>query len=614
MSAKLSILLFFTLIAHSFVIALNPADVSITRSTSPSFTTDSNTPCTAGPRAAYIGFKVTNISGAAISNLRISLGTFLPAGTFGLAGGQAASQYIGRLAAGASDIVYWYVTYPCVHNTVCSVTATVSDTSAGVKTLTTTVTTKSSISASAGGLINSNIWGSGAVIGQIIYYDVTYAFGNAQVGDEYNIQPCGNLDFDASTFQFVNSQIISSVIPQINAGAKDSLYFIGGSQGGSGNLVSVRYYFQVMHSNSPGTYCRPYASQTSGTQVKYTGNYETAVISPSPISGAFPFTLSLSANKDNATACDTVNYTVVVRNTNSYASSYDKISVSLPNYMSYIGMLPESQVTHSMLSLSPVQESTGNIEWTGGMPSAVFPYKEFYIPANDSLKLIFNAKVSCAVPLNTLSTATAIAFAGLDSSNLANRPVCLNCLYPLPVMLTSFTGTPNKCAAVLQWKTSGEINADKFVVEQSSNGLNFTAVAEIRSANSSTGKAYQISLSQSTGTMYYRLKLLDKDGKFSYSPVVTVRTSCIDTDYLSVYPNPASTNVSVSFHTAYRGQANLVIFNSVGERIGFQKIQISSATNTINLDISNYPMGICMLYLANDRGEKIGEVQKVIKY
>ena len=189
----------------------------------------------------------------------------------------------------------------------------------------------------------------------------------------------------------------------------------------------------------------------------------------------------------------------------------------------------------------------------------------------------------------------------------------LTWLNPLPVLLSSFTGMPNKCDAVLLWKTSQEINTDKFVVEQSSNGLNFTAVSEIKAANSSTGKAYQTSISQPTGIMYYRLKLLDKDGRFSYSPIVTVRTNCSSTDYLTVYPNPVSTNLTVSFHTTYKGQANLLIVNAVGQQLVTQKIKITAAANTINLDMSNYAPGIYMLYLADDKGEKIGEVQKVIK-
>ena len=214
------------------------------------------------------------------------------------------------------------------------------------------------------------------------------------------------------------------------------------------------------------------------------------------------------------------------------------------------------------------------------------------------------------------STSTSFLYSFVDAAGKKDptpATYTLTWLNPLPIVLSFFTGTANKCDAVLQWKTSTEINADKFVVEQSGNGLNFAAVAEVKSAGSSVGKTYHTSLSQPSGIMYYRLKLLDRDGRFIYSPVVTVRTVCGADDYLTVYPNPASTNLTVSFHTSYKGAANLVIANAVGQKLFGKKIQVTVAANTINLDLSNYTPGVYMLYLADDSGVQIVEPQKVIK-
>ena len=124
------------------VSALNPADVSVSGVTGSGFNTDSNNPCGQGPRAAYVGFKITNISTAALTNLRVSLENLLPAGTFALAGGQAATQTIGSLQSGASDVVYWYVTYPCLHNAACTMKVIVRDNNPGTKNFAATITTK----------------------------------------------------------------------------------------------------------------------------------------------------------------------------------------------------------------------------------------------------------------------------------------------------------------------------------------------------------------------------------------------------------------------------------------------------------------------------------------
>lgn len=214
------------------------------------------------------------------------------------------------------------------------------------------------------------------------------------------------------------------------------------------------------------------------------------------------------------------------------------------------------------------------------------------------------------------STSTSFQYSYVDLAGKKDptpATYTLTWLNPLPLTLASFTGSANKCDAVLQWRTSVEINTDKFIIEQSNDGLNFTAVAEVKSANNPFGKSYQLSVSQPSSIKYYRLKMMDKDGRFSYSPIITVRTNCGSSDYMTVYPNPVSTNLTVSFQTAYKGHAMLQIVNAVGQQLFTQKVQITSSANTINLDVTNYVPGLYLLKLLKENGDKIGEVQKIIK-
>ena len=162
--------------------------------TDPLLVLDSNSPCT-GPQSAYVGFKVTNTSVATLNNLEVTLSNF--GASFTLAGGQAAKQYIGTLAVGASDVVYWFISYPCTIGSSRSLLATVNDANPGVVSASSTVTTNSSISANAGGLLTSQTISGSASIGKIIYIDVLYTFGGASSGDRYNLQPAGNSTFAA---------------------------------------------------------------------------------------------------------------------------------------------------------------------------------------------------------------------------------------------------------------------------------------------------------------------------------------------------------------------------------------------------------------------------------
>lgn len=76
---------------------------------------------------------------------------------------------------------------------------------------------------------------------------------------------------------------------------------------------------------------------------------------------------------------------------------------------------------------------------------------------------------------------------------------------------------------MLNWKTSSEINAVYFEIQRSADGINFTGVGNKNaSGNSADTKIYQYTdpIGNSTGNIYYRLKTVDVDGKFTYSKLL----------------------------------------------------------------------------------------------
>ncbi|HEY0035886.1 MAG TPA: hypothetical protein VGB66_04315, partial [Longimicrobium sp.] len=224
MSARLRTILFTVAFA---LLALAPGawaapGVSVTMVSSPRLTLDSNSPCT-GPQAAYVSFQVTNTSGATQTNLRSTISGF--AGGIALAGGQAAEQWIGTLAPGASRTLWWFVSYPCTFGISNALVVTVSDTTVGSTTGIGTVTTSSMISAQAGGIVNTATLGAGAVVGQTITMDVSYDFGGASAGDTYNLQPAGNSAFSGGCFQLVRTTIVSSNVPAVPVGRENQQYF-----------------------------------------------------------------------------------------------------------------------------------------------------------------------------------------------------------------------------------------------------------------------------------------------------------------------------------------------------------------------------------------------------
>ncbi|OGX88481.1 hypothetical protein [Hymenobacter coccineus] len=90
---------------------------------------------------------------------------------------------------------------------------------------------------------------------------------------------------------------------------------------------------------------------------------------------------------------------------------------------------------------------------------------------------------------------------------------------PLPVQLISFAAEPAAGAVALRWHTAQEVNAARYEVEHSADGQLFTTLSQQPARGAGT---YEATDKARPGPQYYRLRLVDADATFSYSPVVVV--------------------------------------------------------------------------------------------
>ena len=115
---------------------------------------------------------------------------------------------------------------------------------------------------------------------------------------------------------------------------------------------------------------------------------------------------------------------------------------------------------------------------------------------------------------------------------------------PLPVELSAFTAAAEGPAVRLAWATASEQHSAAFGVERSADGRTFAAIGAVAAAGTSTGhRAYGWLDSQvpaGSPLLYYRLRLVDVDGTFAYSPVRAVALNrAVAGAGLALYPNPA---------------------------------------------------------------------------
>ncbi|MFT3979353.1 MAG: T9SS type A sorting domain-containing protein [Ferruginibacter sp.] len=113
----------------------------------------------------------------------------------------------------------------------------------------------------------------------------------------------------------------------------------------------------------------------------------------------------------------------------------------------------------------------------------------------------------------------------------------------LPVSLLSFAAQKQGNKVQLQWETANEVNAARYEVEKSTDSRSFTQIGSKAAANSSRNNYNAADIHPAKGYNYYRLKMIDLDGSFTYSNIAKVYFD--DRLGLSIWPNPATDHIII---------------------------------------------------------------------
>jgi len=171
---------------------------------------------------------------------------------------------------------------------------------------------------------------------------------------------------------------------------------------------------------------------------------------------------------------------------------------------------------------------------------------------------------------------------------------------PLPLTLLSFTGSKANNDARLQWTTANEVNVKRYEVQRSDNARDFITIGMSTSGNS-LYTYVDANIFVSKSLIYYRLKSIDNDGRFTYSNMI--RLSGQATGMVTVFPNPVKDVITIG---GLKQHGSIILFDAAGKLLQQQII----TAQTITLDMSNYAKGMYLLQYRVD-GEIIS--QKVIK-
>ncbi|MGY3090024.1 fibronectin-binding autotransporter adhesin [Hymenobacter sp. UYAg731] len=171
----------------------------------------------------------------------------------------------------------------------------------------------------------------------------------------------------------------------------------------------------------------------------------------------------------------------------------------------------------------------------------------------------------------------------LGSTNAVDNP--LSGTAPLPVELVQFSAVRQGTAVQVAWVTASEKNSDYFAVERSANGQFFTEIGRVNGQGSTTARHEYSTLDTAPlgGLSYYRLRQVDLDGKFAYSPVATVRfDGKAAAPSLLAYPNPAAgTGFQLAALNLAGAGGTVRLLDGVGRVVLTQTVAAGTAEITI---------------------------------
>lgn len=335
-------------------------------------------------------------------------------------------------------------------------------------------------------------------------------------------------------------------------------------------------------------------------------NLKSVVVYPVSASVGSPGTVTIDVINSSGTVINTETVNVLGYPTSAPVGQRVTLNFTIPTGTNY-------KLRHSARSSS----ITGLLF----EPSASAPSGNYGFPYVVPGVLSINTSTLTAAPTNTARNDLYYYFYDWEVSTgceSARTSVLATVDCSLPITLLNFKGEKQGTINKLEWKTSSEVNNAGFELQRSIDGRNFSKIIYIESkavnGNSNINLDYSyIDKKPLSTSAYYRLKQIDKDGKFSYSNIVLIKSDKASGILInSIYPNPVKNNL------------NLIISSPINERMTFQILDLAgriikefsnpilAGENVLNLNLTSVLSGTYLIKSICSSGCEM-ETKKFVK-
>jgi len=172
----------------------------------------------------------------------------------------------------------------------------------------------------------------------------------------------------------------------------------------------------------------------------------------------------------------------------------------------------------------------------------------------------------------------------------------------LPVSFTDVKAFEKGAGVQVEWTNATESDMSAYVIERSSNGVDFTAIGQTAPRSNQFDRVSYTYLDANplSGTNFYRVKAVELTGKNVYTKALRVDIGRSPKG-ISLYPNPVrGSEITIGF-SAQKGQYSLNVLNTSGQVVYRQQLNHAGGTvaQSVNLP-STLKAGVYNVLISGD--------------
>jgi hypothetical protein len=174
----------------------------------------------------------------------------------------------------------------------------------------------------------------------------------------------------------------------------------------------------------------------------------------------------------------------------------------------------------------------------------------------------------------------------------------------LPVKLTDFKARTDNDNVQLTWTTQQEQNNRYFIIQRSFDGVAFDSVGVVAGTNTAAARNYAFTDKHPfNGNNFYRLKQVDIDNDFEYSPIAKATINAASTT-VQLYPNPAHSTLYCNFTVARSGEVVMQVANAAGMIVLQQNSNYNAGSHRAAVTVQSLQRGVYYLKMTAADGQQ----------